>query len=98
MCSMPITYEMPDPTITFEEMYDYGYRYDGMLPLNRDKAMALFGYVDIYLLFDDNTERMAWTRNEIREHDGIFGVENKAWMLHSDIERWISELDDDDEE
>lgn len=80
---------MPDDTITVQEMKDYGYTWDGMLPLYVEKALELFesesfgGYV--YLLYEDDTEGAAYKTSEIRRHNnfgGIFGIEQEDWLSY----------------
>ena len=78
---------MPDPTITVQEMNEYGYKWDGMLPLQGEVARRLFENegVEIYRIYGDNTEGAVLNADEISEHaaqGGIFGVEKKAWQRH----------------
>lgn len=71
---------MPDPTITVAERNDYGYVYDGMLPLNQDRAMELYMQNStVYLLWNDDTEAAVHDSTEITNHDGIFGIERDDW-------------------
>lgn|GEM_PF-6356197 len=37
----------------------------------------------IYLLFADNTEAMAFDRDEILHHDGLFGISRDEWLSSS---------------
>ena len=74
-------YPMPDTSIGFLEMYQYGYT-DGntMLPLSRERAMELFLQdVPVFLLYGDNTEAMALDAEDISSHTGVFGVEREEW-------------------
>ena len=74
-------YPMPDTSIGFLEMYQYGYT-DGnaMLPLSRERAMELFMQdVPVFLLYGDNTEAMALDAEDISSHTGVFGVEREEW-------------------
>ena len=78
---------MPDPTITVQEMNEYGYKWDGMLPLQEEAARRLFENegVEIYRIYEDNTEGAVLNADEITEHaaqGGIFGVEKEAWQRH----------------
>ena len=71
----------PDPTITSENMNDYGYAYDGTLPLNKDRAIELFNLDNpVMLLYSDDTEAYAESLSDIENHDGIFGIEKMAWQ------------------
>ena len=74
-------YPMPDTSIGFLEMYQYGYT-DGnaMLPLTKERAMELFMQdVPVFLLYGDNTEAMALDAEDIFSHTGVFGVEREEW-------------------
>ena len=74
-------YPMPDTSIGFLEMYQYGYT-DGnaMLPLTKERAMELFMQdVPVFLLYGDNTEAMALDAEDIFFHTGVFGVEREEW-------------------
>lgn len=74
-------YPMPDTSIGFLEMYQYGYT-DGntMLPLSRECAMELFLQdVPVFLLYADSTEAMALDAEDISSHTGVFGVEREEW-------------------
>lgn len=71
---------MPDPAIGLSERDLYGYTFDGMLPLTKDRALELFDRDQpIYLLYPDNTEAMVFERSEIENHDGIFGIDRGEW-------------------
>ena len=74
-------YPMPDTSIGFLEMYQYGYT-DGnaMLPLTKERAMELFMQdVPVFLLYGDNTEAMVLDAEDISSHTGVFGVEREEW-------------------
>jgi len=46
-----------------------------MLPLTKERALELFERdVPVYMLYDDNTEAMAFEEADITLHTGIFGV------------------------
>lgn len=71
---------LPDE-ISMEEMQHYGYGWEGMLPLGRERALALADAgLEVFLLMPDGTERTAEGRDEIAAHDGLFGVERQAWQ------------------
>ncbi len=76
--------EMPDKTVSIEDMNAYGYGYDGMLPLDTERALELFdeGRVSVYLLYEDGTEGMATDRSDIENHTGYFGVEVPEWSQY----------------
>ena len=71
---------LPDE-ISMEEMRRYGYGWEGILPLGRERALALADAgLEVFLLMPDGTERTAEGREEITAHDGLFGVERQAWQ------------------
>ena len=71
---------LPDPTIDIATMNAYGYDWEGMLPLTESWALELYdSNNEVYLLYPDNTEGMALDRDEIANHDGIFGIEVQDW-------------------
>ena len=74
-------YPMPDPTVGFAQMYQFGYT-DGntMLPLSKERARELFLQdVPIFVLNSDNTEYMVLDTEDLGAHSGIFGVERTEW-------------------
>lgn len=74
-------YPMPDPTVDFAQMYQFGYT-DGntMLPLSKERARELFLQdVPIFALNSDNTEYMVLDTEDLGAHSGIFGVERTEW-------------------
>jgi hypothetical protein len=73
---------MPDPTVTTAQMneYGYGHDYDGILPLSNERAAELYDADHcVFLLYPDNTEAMAESRDEILKHDGYCGIERDDW-------------------
>ena len=69
-----------DPAISVEARNAYGYTDDGMSPLTKERAMELFERdVPVYLLYEDNTEGMAFDQTEILNHVGIFGIGRAEW-------------------
>ena len=73
-------YPMPDSEVSVSDMQEYGYLYDGMLPVTRERALELDAAgLTVYLLHEDNTESMVFDTEEIMEHGGLFGVEHEEW-------------------
>lgn len=71
---------LPDSKASIELRNDYGYTADELLPLTRDRALELFDADHtIYMLYEDNTEAMAFEREEIETFDGLFGIETDEW-------------------
>ena len=70
---------MPDNT-TIEEMNDYGYSWEGMIPMDKGKALELFNKdLTVYLLYPDGTESMAIDNIDIQTFSGMFGIERDEW-------------------
>ena len=81
------TYPLPDPDISILDRNTYGYFDDEMLPLSRERAAELFEKdLTVYLLYEDNTEAMAFDREDITNHGGIFGIERTDWIAFKDYE------------
>ena len=73
-------YPMPDEQISTPDMQEYGYSYDGMLPVTRERALELDAAgLTVYVLHEDNTESMVFDPQEIMDHGGLFGVDREEW-------------------
>ena len=73
-------YPMPDEQVSTPDMQEYGYSYDGMLPVTRERALELDAAgLTVYVLHEDNTESMVFDPQEIMEHGGLFGVDHEEW-------------------
>lgn len=73
-------YPMPDEQVSTPDMQEYGYSYDGMLPVTRERALELDAAgLTVYVLHDDNTESMVFDPQEIMEHGGLCGVDREEW-------------------
>ena len=73
-------YPMPDSEVSVSDMQEYGYFYDGMLPVTRERVLELDAAgLTVYVLHEDNTESMVFDTEEIMEHGGLFGVEHEEW-------------------
>ena len=73
-------YPMPDEQVSTPDMQKYGYSYDGMLPVTRERALELDAAgLTVYVLHEDNTENMVFDPQEIMEHGGLFGVDREEW-------------------
>ena len=58
----------------------YGYSYDGMFPVTRERALELDAAgLTVYVLHEDNTESMVFDPQEIMDHGGLFGVDREEW-------------------
>ena len=73
-------YPMPDEQVSTPDMQKYGYSYDGMLPVTRERALELDAAgLTVYVLHEDNTESMVFDPQEIMDHGGLFGVDHEEW-------------------
>ena len=69
-----------DQTVTQTDMYAYGYSFEGMIPLNREAALEIIdNNGEVYLLYPDDTEGTANSREEVESFDGMFGIEAPTW-------------------
>lgn len=77
---LPVDYPMPDPTVSMEDMNAYGYTQNDMLPLSREKAVELFDKdMTVYMLRPGNGAGMAFDRDDIDGHIGLFGINREEW-------------------
>ncbi len=77
--------KMPDDTLGIKEMNDYGYSWEEMLPLGKEKALEVFNdNAPLYLLYHDGTETVVEKQKQILEHDGLFGIEKEDWERYSE--------------
>lgn len=75
------SYPLPDPTISISDRNSYGYLDDEMLPLSKERATELFKKdLPVFLLYEDDSEAMAFNRKDIDNHNGIFGIERISWI------------------
>ncbi|MCQ4758531.1 LPD28 domain-containing protein [Enterocloster bolteae] len=73
-------YPTPDEQVSTPDMQEYGYSYDGMLPVTRERALELdTAGLTVYVLHEDNTESMVFDPQEIMDHGGLFGVDREEW-------------------
>ena len=74
---------MPDPTLSIKDMQDYGYSWDGMLPLRQEAAEQLFHEdVSVYRIYEDGTEGLVTDLEDLQTHaekGGLFGMEKETW-------------------
>lgn len=71
---------MPDPSMSIEAMNAYGYTDENMLPLSKERALELMERdVPVYMLYDDNSEAMAFEPEDIQMFSGMLGVERTDW-------------------
>ena len=88
-------YPMPDSEVSVSDMQEYGYFYDGMLPVTRERALELDAAgLTVYVLHEDNTESMVFDTEEIMEHGGFFGVEHEEWEQSPQFHEKVLERQD----
>ena len=86
---------LPDPMIGLSEMREYGYTWNEMLPLTNEKALELFDHdLPVYLLHNDGSETTVEDREQITEHEGIFGIEKGDWENERKLRSMQAELSD----
>ena len=86
---------LPDGMVGLSQMHEYGYSWDEMLPLTKDRASELFGEeVSVYQLHADGSETLVEDRAALQEHDGLFGVEKGDWSAYLEYQSMKQELED----
>jgi hypothetical protein len=67
-----------EKTVAQKSMHDYGYKWEGMIPLSAEKAEEMFNEGgSVFKLYSDGTEAEVENIEELRNHrdSGMFGVE-----------------------
>lgn len=78
---------LPDYTVTEEQMHEYGYTWDGMLPVRIRTARMLYGAgVELYRLGKNDTEGKVES-GEFEDTESLYGVEKPAWQAFISSER-----------
>ena len=78
---------LPDYTVSQEQMHEYGYTWDGMLPVRIRTARVLYGAgVELYRLGKDDTEGKVENGN-FEDTESLYGVEKPAWQAFISSER-----------
>lgn len=78
---------MPDPSVSVDDMVEYGYSYMGMVPLKADAAEGLHmeGNMLLYALHPDGTESVIGNEKQFQRHKqngGLFAVDKQDWMKY----------------
>ena len=88
---------LPDSMIGISEMQEYGYTWNEMLPLTRERALELFDHdLPVYLLHTDGSETTVSDRKQILEHDGMCGIEKGDWQNERKLRMMQEELSESD--
>ena len=78
---------LPDYTVSQEQMHEYGYTWDGMLPVRVRTARVLYGTgVELYRLGKDDTEGKVES-GEFEDIESLYGVEKPALQAFISSER-----------
>ena len=78
---------LPDYTVSQEQMHEYGYTWDGMLPVRIRTARVLYGAgVELYRLGKNDTEGKVES-GEFEDTESLYGVEKPAWQAFIASER-----------
>ena len=78
---------LPDYTVTQEQMHEYGYTWDGMLPVRIRTARVLCGAgVELYRLGKNDTEGKV-ENGDFEDTESLYGVEKPAWEAFISSER-----------
>ena len=86
---------LPDGMVGLSEMHEYGYSWNEMLPLTKDRASELFGEdVSVYQLHADGSETLVEDKEALQAHDGLFGVEKDDWSAYLEFQSMKQELED----
>ena len=86
---------LPDGMVGLSEMHEYGYSWDEMLPLTKDRALELFGEdVAVYRLHADGSETLVEDSAALQGHEGLFGVEKSDWSAYLEYQSMKHELEE----
>lgn len=86
--------DVPDAMVSVSDMKEFGYLWDRMLPMGREKALELYEKgVMVQKLYPDDTETYVQGVEDLQEHDGMFGVEKGDWeKWRRGKEKWQKEM------
>ena len=87
---------MPDcgVALTMQDLWDYGYQENDLLPLTKEKAYALFDEdMAIYALYENGSADMVIDHGEITAHPGYFGIERDDWKQSRDYRNTLARHD-----
>lgn len=88
---------LPDGMVGLSQMHEYGYSWDEMLPLTKDRALELFREdVSVYRLHADGSETLVEDRAALQGHDGLFGVGKRDWSAYLEYQSMKQGLEDNE--
>lgn len=74
---------LPDGLIGLSQMHEYGYVWEEMLPLTKERAKELFAQeLVVYELHKDGSETQIENMEEFQKQEGMFGVEKRDWNTY----------------
>lgn len=86
----------PDNSVSIEEMHDYGYTKEGILPVDGEKATNLYKKdAPLYRLYSNGTEVMVQDETQLQEHikaNGLFGIKTEDWQLQKQFDAMAREI------
>ena len=78
---------LPDYTVSQGQMHEYGYTWDGMLPVRVRTARVLYGTgLELYRLGKNDTEGKV-ENGDFEDTESLYGVEKPAWQAFISSER-----------
>lgn len=90
---IPMGLLMPDcgEVITKQDLLDHGYPYDGLLPITKEKAYALFDQgAELYALYPNDGAYQVVNHAEITAHVGYFGIDQQEWRKTPDYQQRLA--------
>ena len=80
---------LPDYTVSDEDMHDYGYTKDEMIPLHKRAAQRLWGFgLEINKLSHDNTEKAVERFSELTPTERtLYGIRKEVWRNYLNNEK-----------
>ena len=77
---LSLWFDVPDGMVTVSDMKEYGYLWDRMLPMGKEKALELYQKgLMVQKLYPNDTETYVQGVEDLQGHDGTFGVEKRDW-------------------
>lgn len=87
---------MPDGSISVTDLKEYGYEWDGMLPMRAEAAEKVMQSCAVFMLYSDDTESIVIDPSQIKKHaaqGGLFGVEKDDWKAVLDSQARLSQAE-----
>lgn len=79
-------YPMPDPALTLEDLERCGYLDGDLLPLTKERALELHEKdLTVYAVLDGGEASMAFDREDIEAHGGLFAVPREEWGTSEEL-------------